>query len=63
MVRDKNLFNVPHVVLFRQGIEMKHCSAYGQVKYFNEIPGTSEHADHSETYEVVGERDGVYEKI
>ena len=45
------------VVLFRQEIEMKQCSAYGEVKQLHELP------DMPPVYELVGENDIINEKI
>ena len=51
------------VVLFRQGIEMKQCSAYVTVRQHHELPDPPQNVNCSENYEPVGENDSVYEKI
>ena len=50
-------------MLFRQVIEMKQCSAYGKVQQRRGLPAVPQIQDSSEAYEMVGESDGVYEKI
>ena len=50
-------------MLFRQEIEMKQCSACGQVRQLHELPAVSQNVDCSAAYELIGESDGVYEKI
>ena len=42
---------------------MKPCSAYGQVHQLHELPAVSQNLDCSADYELVGEGDGVHEKI
>ena len=50
-------------MLFRQEVEMKKCSAYGQVNQLYELPAIPQNVDYSTHYAIVGEGDGVYEKI
>ena len=51
------------VVFFRQEIEMKQCSAYGEVRKDHELLPPPQNVDSLVVYEPVGENDGVYEKI
>ena len=51
------------VVLFRQEIEMKQCSAYAAVRHHCECPAPLQNVDGLADYKPVGENEGVYEKI
>ena len=51
------------VVLFRQKIEMKQCSAYGKARQHHEVSSSLQNLDSSADYEPVGENDSVYEQI
>ena len=42
---------------------MKQCSAYGQVKQLHEFLTVPQNVDCSADYELIGENEGVYEKI
>ena len=42
---------------------MKQCSAYGQVYQLHKLPAIQQNVDCSSDYAMVGEGDGVYEKI
>ena len=44
-------------------IEMKQCTAYGKVQQRHGLPVIPQNVDSSAAYEMVGESDGVYEKI
>ena len=55
--------NVLCVMLFRQEIELKQCSAYGQLNQRYQFPTKLQNVDCSGDYELIGENDGVYEKI
>ena len=50
-------------MFFRQEIELKQCSAYGQVIQRHELPTKPQNMDYSADHEPVDENDGVYEKI
>ena len=50
-------------MLFRQAIEMKQCSAYGEVRKDHELHALPQNVDSLVVYEPVVENDGVYEKI
>ena len=50
-------------MLFRQEIEMKQCSAYGEMRRHEQLPDLPQNVDGLEDYEPVGENESVYEKI
>ena len=51
------------VVLFRQKIEMKQCSAYGEVRQHHEVSSPLQNLDSLADYEPVGKKESVYEQI
>ena len=44
-------------------MEMKQCSAYGNMNQLHELPPIPKNVDCSADYELVDEDDSVYEKI
>ena len=50
-------------MLYRQEIEMRQCSVYGEVIQCRELPTKPRNADCPADYELPRENDGVYEKF
>ena len=62
-VQDKVPNAIQCVVLFRQEIEMKQCSAYGEMRQHHALPAPPQIVDTLADYEPVGENDSIYEQI